>query len=79
MSTLIENWLGKLGLGQYAEVFVENDVDVRALPHLTETVRATAGTAVAATTGAFWMVLATGSGWSLRRLVDGARLPRLPW
>ena len=36
MSTLIENWLGKLGLGQYAEVFVENDVDVRALPHLTE-------------------------------------------
>jgi class 3 adenylate cyclase len=36
MSTPIENWLGELGLGQYADVFVENDVDVRALPHLTD-------------------------------------------
>jgi class 3 adenylate cyclase/tetratricopeptide (TPR) repeat protein len=37
MSVSIENWLGELGLEQYADVFVENDVEVRALPHLTET------------------------------------------
>jgi len=36
MSASIENWLGELGFGQYLDVFVENDVDVRALPHLTE-------------------------------------------
>jgi class 3 adenylate cyclase/tetratricopeptide (TPR) repeat protein len=36
MSVPIENWLGQLGLGKYADAFVDNDVDVRALPHLTE-------------------------------------------
>lgn len=29
-------WLEHLGLGQYANVFTENDVDLRALPHLTD-------------------------------------------
>jgi hypothetical protein len=29
MSASIEDWLGELGLGQYADVFVENDVDAR--------------------------------------------------
>ncbi|MBB3648930.1 class 3 adenylate cyclase/tetratricopeptide (TPR) repeat protein [Rhizobium sp. BK619] len=32
----IEDWLGQLGLGKYADTFVENDVDLRALPHLAE-------------------------------------------
>ena len=32
----IENWLGQLGLGKYGEAFVENDVDLRALSHITE-------------------------------------------
>ncbi|NKK03212.1 AAA family ATPase [Rhizobium leguminosarum bv. viciae] len=32
----IEDWLRQLGLGQYAEAFVKNDVDLRALPHLAE-------------------------------------------
>ena len=32
----IEDWLSQLGLGKYMEVFVQNDVDLRALPHITE-------------------------------------------
>ncbi|ANL10286.1 adenylate/guanylate cyclase protein [Rhizobium sp. N113] len=32
----IEDWLRQLGLGQYAEAFAKNDVDLRALPHLAE-------------------------------------------
>lgn len=36
MNTSIANWLDGIELGQYADVFVENDVDVRALPHLTD-------------------------------------------
>ena len=32
----IEDWLSQLGLGEYVEAFVQNDVDLRALPHLTE-------------------------------------------
>ena len=31
---LIEDWLNGLGLGKYCKVFAENDVDLRALPHL---------------------------------------------
>ncbi len=34
MSGDIELWLEGLGLGKYAGVFAENDVDFRALPHL---------------------------------------------
>jgi class 3 adenylate cyclase/tetratricopeptide (TPR) repeat protein len=30
----IEDWLNGLGLGKYCKVFAENDVDLRALPHL---------------------------------------------
>ena len=32
----IEDWLSQLGLGKYLEAFVQNDVDLRALPHITE-------------------------------------------
>ncbi len=32
----IGRWLADLGLGKYADVFAENDVDAQALPHLTE-------------------------------------------
>ncbi|ULR45062.1 adenylate/guanylate cyclase domain-containing protein [Rhizobium sp. K102] len=32
----IEDWLRQLGLGKYAEAFVKNDVDLRALPHIAE-------------------------------------------
>jgi class 3 adenylate cyclase/tetratricopeptide (TPR) repeat protein/ABC-type lipoprotein export system ATPase subunit len=32
----IEDWLSQLGLGKYVEAFVQNDVDLRALPHMTE-------------------------------------------
>ncbi len=32
----IGEWLEGLRLGKYAEVFVENGVDLRALPHLSE-------------------------------------------
>ena len=32
----IEQWLDTHGLGQYAEVFAENDIDIRVLPELTE-------------------------------------------
>ncbi len=32
----IGEWLEGLGLGKYAEAFVENGVDLRALPHLNE-------------------------------------------
>jgi class 3 adenylate cyclase len=30
----IEDWLNGLGLGKYSKVLAENDVDLRALPHL---------------------------------------------
>ena len=32
----IADWLEKLGLGQYAERFAENDIDVSVLPYLTD-------------------------------------------
>ena len=32
----IEEWLNGLGLGKYSQVFAENDVDLRALPHLND-------------------------------------------
>ena len=32
----IEDWLDQLGLGKYAQAFVQNDVDLRALPHIAE-------------------------------------------
>ncbi|TMJ56614.1 MAG: guanylate cyclase [Alphaproteobacteria bacterium] len=35
MQTL-EDWLSQLGLSKYMEAFVQNDVDLRALPHITE-------------------------------------------
>jgi len=36
MAEDIAQWLATLGLGQYAQAFVENDIDLRALPHLSE-------------------------------------------
>jgi class 3 adenylate cyclase len=36
MAQLIANWLERLGLGKYLTVFAENDIDFRALYHLTE-------------------------------------------
>src|SRR5919108_1978281 len=36
MSDALERWLAQLDLGRYAKVFRENDVDLQALPHLTE-------------------------------------------
>jgi hypothetical protein len=36
MSGTIESWLQNLELGKYTETFLQNDVDYRALPHLTE-------------------------------------------
>jgi class 3 adenylate cyclase/tetratricopeptide (TPR) repeat protein/ABC-type lipoprotein export system ATPase subunit len=32
----VEDWLSRLGLSKYVEAFVQNDVDLRALPHITE-------------------------------------------
>ena len=32
----ITEWLEKLGLGQYAQRFVENDISLRILPDLTD-------------------------------------------
>jgi hypothetical protein len=32
----IADWLGKLGLEQYAQRFSENEIDVSVLPHLTD-------------------------------------------
>ena len=32
----IADWLEKLGLGQYAQTFAENEIDVFVLPHLTD-------------------------------------------
>ena len=32
----IASWLEKLGLGKYAELFAENDIDFEVLPHLSE-------------------------------------------
>ena len=32
----IADWLEKLGLGQYAQRFAENEIDVSVLPHLTD-------------------------------------------
>ena len=36
MSDGVTRWLEELGLGRYSEVFVENDIDFRALPELTD-------------------------------------------
>ena len=36
MSEDVAKWLEALGLGKYVDVFVENDVDLRTLPALTE-------------------------------------------
>jgi hypothetical protein len=32
----IADWLGRLGLGQYAQRFAENEIDVSILPHLAD-------------------------------------------
>jgi hypothetical protein len=32
----IADWLQKLGLGQYARTFAENEIDISVLPHLTD-------------------------------------------
>jgi len=32
----VADWLQKLGLGQYAQPFAENDIDVSVLPYLTD-------------------------------------------
>ncbi len=32
----VTEWLAGLGLGQYAELFAKNAIDLRALPHLTD-------------------------------------------
>jgi class 3 adenylate cyclase len=32
----IADWLQELGLGQYAQAFAENEIDVSVLPHLTD-------------------------------------------
>src|SRR6476660_2869379 len=32
----VADWLEKIGLGQYAERFAENDIDASVLPHLTD-------------------------------------------
>jgi SAM domain (Sterile alpha motif). len=32
----IADWLGRLGLVQYAQRFAENEIDVSVLPHLTD-------------------------------------------
>jgi hypothetical protein len=32
----VADWLEKLGLGQYAQRFAENDIDFSVLPHLTD-------------------------------------------
>jgi hypothetical protein len=32
----IADWLGRLGLGQYAQRFAENEIDVSVLGHLTD-------------------------------------------
>ncbi|MEE8197814.1 MAG: hypothetical protein V3T69_11635, partial [Acidiferrobacterales bacterium] len=36
MARDINEWLEDLGLGKYAEVFAENEIDLAALPHVTE-------------------------------------------
>jgi class 3 adenylate cyclase/tetratricopeptide (TPR) repeat protein len=36
MTQAITNWLERLGLGKYASVLAENDIDLRALRHLTD-------------------------------------------
>jgi hypothetical protein len=35
MEQTIDAWLGVRGFSQYSEIFKENDIDVRVLPHLT--------------------------------------------
>jgi class 3 adenylate cyclase/tetratricopeptide (TPR) repeat protein len=32
----ISRWLGGLGLGKYADLFIKNDIDLSALPHISE-------------------------------------------
>ncbi len=34
MAEDIAQWLDSLGLGQYAQAFADNDIDIEALPHL---------------------------------------------
>ena len=36
MSDRVTRWLEELGLSKYIEVFVDNDIDFRALPELTD-------------------------------------------
>ena len=36
MNDDVRKWLERLGLAKYAEVFIENDVDLSALPHITD-------------------------------------------
>ncbi len=36
MADDIRQWLEELGLGKYVELFAENDIDLVALPHITE-------------------------------------------
>jgi hypothetical protein len=36
MADDIGQWLADVGLGRYAEIFADNDIDADLLPHLTE-------------------------------------------
>ena len=40
----IAEWLEKLNLGQYAQRFAENDIDVSVLRHLTDAIHSAVGT-----------------------------------
>ncbi len=36
MARDIGKWLGGLGLGRYVEAFADNEIDLHALPHITD-------------------------------------------
>ena len=36
MTDTIKQWLEDLALGKYAETFIENDIDLATLPHITD-------------------------------------------
>ena len=48
MALDIGEWLDGLGLGRYAEAFIDNEIDVPALPHITEEDLAEIGVALGA-------------------------------
>jgi class 3 adenylate cyclase/tetratricopeptide (TPR) repeat protein len=76
MSGTIESWLKDLDLGRYAETFLKNDVDYRALPHLTDADLRELGVSLGHRKTILAAIAGLGSGTASARPKNGAAIRR---